>query len=710
MNIKIRTKCKICNTAIQVSESDFNKNTEFFCDNCITLSNVKISKVKEPKIVERKSGENYSKDIEFQLTSTDQKLAAVMAQGEVFASKGGVDLMITEFVENSFDAIKTKIVQEFLDDAISQMNFSLEMQKIASDKYRMPVGDFNEKYPTISREVQSKFEELHLVIIKTIKLKNKKIHNIIIKLNDDEEEVSIIDSGTGVEHPLHICEQPFVSLKTGEDYSTGKFGRGSQVFRVFCEMMEFISSRKKNSEREQNNIVSENIDVTKIDTNFIHIEFPHNYPGGKYGFSNVKEYNKLSNQNSTGTIVVLKKWKGEYYSQLSKHQNVLERRLQHHFGLGIQDSFKIKLTIRKGKKVTDILPKTYEDEPKIQGLFPIDPINLRDELGNICGKLVCNLYKTNRSYSDQYKEPFLVINGRPLGDTTISDIPELSRWKEIWKSNFVTGYIECNELEPNQMRIGLALNFARRPFLNAMKSVSIDLKKLNTEWKNELSEAKDITMMNEVVDTVSRFLSKKGMKFNFKNPIRQGIQKDLEKSGDKTSNDFVSNTPGSKQGFVLDENGEVVQVPPQNTPSPRTLEDVVVVPRGDKKKEGDKLVMVKVKRSLVVKGGRKVRKAYSGPDLDFSRDEDCDNELSYFEPEPPTVMIQSEHPAWKKLAKKARDHVNNEKIEKEKNRYMLERYLWEIMNNQAVQNNDIKTDDDRKDLFWTYYHDLTDTR
>jgi hypothetical protein len=243
-----------------------------------------------------------------------------------------------------------------------------------------------------------------------------------------------------------------------------------------------------------------------------------------------------------------------------------------------------------------------------------------------------------------------------------------------------------------------------------MKSVSIDLKKLNTEWKNELSEAKDITMMNEVVDTVSRFLSKKGMKFNFKNPIRQGIQKDLEKSGDKTSNDFVSNTPGSKQGFVLDENGEVVQVPPQNTPSPRTLEDVVVVPRGDKKKEGDKLVMVEVKRSLVVKGGRKVRKSYSGPDLDFSRDEDCENELSYFEPEPPTVMIQSEHPAWKKLAKKARDHINNEKIEKEKNRYMLERYLWEIMNNQAVQNNDIKTDDDRKDLFWTYYHDLTDTR
>ena len=73
-------------------------------------------------------------------------------------------------------------------------------------------------------------------------------------------------------------------------------------------------------------------------------------------------------------------------------------------------------------------------------------------------------------------------------------------------------------------------------------------------------------------------------------------------------------------------------------------------------------------------------------------------------------MIQGEHVAWKKLAKKARDQTNSEKFEKDKKEYLMERYLWEIINNESTYAADEMTDADRKDLFWTYYHDLLDTK
>ena len=40
----------------------------------------------------------------------------------------------------------------------------------------------------------------------------------------------------------------------------------------------------------------------------------------------------------------------------------------------------------------------------------------------------------------------------------------------------------------------------------------------------------------------------------------------------------------------------------------------------------------------------------------------------------------------------------------------MERYLWEIINNESTYAAGEMTDADRKDLFWTYYHDLLDTK
>ena len=712
--VKLTKICSECQNTFKVSYA----SQASICSTCIGIrKGIDIQKTaNELKEIVK---QEYSKTIEFKLDTQDQKLRAVIAQGQVFASKGGVDLMITEFVENAFDAIKKKKILHALPEALKQMNFASQFEKIAIEKYTTPIMEFQKKY-SLTKEDKSNFEKLQKKLLDVVKSQNDKKTIVTVKLDDIKQHVRIIDPGTGVEHPIHICEQPFISLKTGEDFSIGEFGRGAQVFREFCKLMEFYSLRDKLSKKEERNIQDDHIDTNKINVKSIYIAFPHDFAGGKYGFRDVNEYKKLSHNSGTGTIVVLSDWKENYYVDLSSHMSKLITRLEHHFGFGLRDAFNIGLKIKTEKKETEIFPLDFEKlskDPtsKIDKKFELPILPLKDKLGNPCGEVEFHIYKTVRSYHHTYKEPFLIVNGRPLGDTAICDMPGLTQHSEIWKSSTITGYVVCNSVVPNQMRVGLANNKAKQPFIDAVTSASIDLKKLNTAWKNELSSAIDKTMMNEVVDTVTRFLSKKGIKFNFKNPLQKGIQKDSKKSGEEITDERVSNEAGSpNQGLIDAKDGDEVQMGYRKT---KTVpqggdwdENTIIVPHGSKKKDGGKIITVKVKRSLVSKGGRRIRKSYSGPDLDFNADEDCGNELSYFESDPPTVMVQSEHEAWKKIARKAKEQSNAEKFEKEKKDYLLERYLWELMNNKAIQTDEELSDEDRKNMFWTYFHDLIDTK
>jgi len=712
---KLTKICSECQNAFTVP----HRSHASICPTCIGIrKSIDIQKTaKELKEIVK---QEYSKTIEFKLDTQDQKLIAVRAQGEVFASRGGVDLMITEFVENAFDAIKKKKILHALPEAIKQMNFTPQFEKIAIEKYTTPITEFQKKY-SLTKEDESNFKKLQEKLLDVVKSQNGKKTIITVELDDVKQHVRIIDPGTGIEHPIHICEQPFISLKTGEDYSIGKFGRGCQVFREFCELMEFYSLRDKPSKREEQNVQDDHIDTNKINVKSIYIAFPHDFAGGKYGFKDVNEYKKLSHYSGTGTVVVLSNWKQNYYVDLSSHMSKLITRFEHHFGFAFSDVFNIGLKIVTEKKETEIIPLDFEELSKetsiskIDKKFELPTIPLQDKLGNPCGEVEFYIYKTVRSYHHTYKEPFLIVNGRPLADTAICDMPGLSQHLEIWKSSTITGCVVCNSVEPNQIRIGLANNDAKQPFIDAITSASIDLKKLNTAWKNELSAAIDKTMMNEVVDTVTRFLSKKGIKFNFKNPLQKGIQKDVKKPGEEITDERVSNESGDpNQGLINAKDGDEVQIGYRKTKTvPRGGDwdkNTIIVPHGSKKKDGAKVITVKVKRSLVSKGGRRIRKSYSGPDLDFDADEDCGNELSYFEADPPTVWVQSEHEAWKNLARKARDQSNAEKFEKEKMNYLLERYLWELMNNKGIQTNEELSDEDRKNMFWTYYHDLTDTK
>tara|TARA_Y100000590_G_C15719011_1_gene1012867 strand:- start:946 stop:3087 length:2142 start_codon:yes stop_codon:yes gene_type:complete len=713
MNQKLDLPCGKCG---DMFKCDPHYAQDPKCPKCIAEELAKAHGKEEVKEIIKNAGK---KKYEFRIDTEQQKLTAVMAQGEVFASQAGPDLMLTEFVENAFDAIKKKKVLNALPDALKKMNVESSLQELAYDKHNLPSIEFNEKYETLSNEKETFLKNLWNELCVIIKSQSKTPVTVIVEIDDDTRQVRIIDCGTGVQFPIHICEQPFVSLKTGEDYSTGKFGRGSQVFRAFCELMQFHSLRESPSQRELDELTESN---RSLDPNSIKINFPHKYPGGEIDWNfTTNDYKKLSGNTETGTVVVLDLWKGDYYNTLTKHVKNLESRLQHHFGFGLDDMFNISLKIKHNNKEIDVTKMDFdelakpENPTKIDQKFNLPDIELKDRLGNPCGKIEFHVYKTHRSYSHTYKAPFLIVNGRPLGDTPIHAIPELKGFSDIWKSSTIIGYVICDTVELNQMRTGLALNEARTPFFDSMKAASITLKSLNSQWKTELSSAQDKEMANDVIQRVSSYLSKKGIKFNFKNPLEKGIQKNPnEKSGDEATDEKVADHSGPNPGLIESPDGDPTQVGYKKRPGGEEGEewdeDTIIVPHGSNKKDGDKMATTKVKRSLVRKGVRKVKRPKSGPALEFNVDEDSGNELSYFESDPPCVYIQSEHKAWKKISKKAKEQTNAEKFEKEKTDYLMERYLWEIINHETTFTGDDMDDKDRKDLFWTFYHDLLDTK
>lgn len=118
------------------------------------------------------------------ITEDHQILAALASTGAGFEALGGSSLMLTEPVENSVDSV-------------------IEANK------------------------------------KGLRIKGK----IKILIDHKAEQVVIIDNGLGFTDPRHICERPFDSLKKYDPDLTGKFARGLQGFRSYCNRLVFITRR-----------------------------------------------------------------------------------------------------------------------------------------------------------------------------------------------------------------------------------------------------------------------------------------------------------------------------------------------------------------------------------------------------------------------------------------------------------------------------------
>ena len=572
-------------------------------------------------------------NIPFEITEESQKLAAVTSGGELFASQGGIPLMLTEFVENGNDAIKAKQVQ------------------------------YNKK------------SEKELVII---------------EIDELEKSIRILDTGTGILQPIHICKKPFISLKSGEKHTTGQFGRGSQVFRGFCNTLQFITLR--------NTIHDEEIKLTKEPSKCIKLTFEKEKASGTYENSTESEFRHYCDFE-TGTVAILKGWTDADFERMLRKKKEIILRLQHHFGFELEGKYQIKICVKEGYSILPILPRNYTDD-LLDEKYDLPSILLQNpHTGKSYGNVDFHIFKTTQKYKHKFKSPFLIVNERPLGDSFIANIPELIDIADIWKSSFITGYIICNGVKTNQLRVGMDNNDESKSlFLDAIQQTTTELKKQVFEWKTLMSQATDQMITQEVATEIQRFFKRKGLKLNFKHSTKQGASQTSEGNNDQT---LVSKSSGGDNigriEFGADDVDDITFRKPGNT--------ITVKHRKEKSKsmsDGNDERKVKINSSLVSKGGRKRHKIGTGPNIDFYNDELDTSILSNYEVDPPTVYINQEHRVWKNLLKKVAATSENEKTNKLKKRYMGERYMWELITKCYGDTGDKKIND----IFWDTYYDF----
>src|SRR3989338_7939615 len=83
-------------------------------------------------------------------------------------------------------------------------------------------------------------------IIKFNEIRKKKVKGKIkVMIDEDKRRIIVTDNGTGFLQIKHVCEKPFDSLKEFDNTQTGKYARGLQGFRAFCDNLTYITKRLK---------------------------------------------------------------------------------------------------------------------------------------------------------------------------------------------------------------------------------------------------------------------------------------------------------------------------------------------------------------------------------------------------------------------------------------------------------------------------------
>src|SRR2546430_905850 len=289
-----------------------------------------------------------------------QVLAALVSTGAGFEALGGSTLMLTEPVENSVDSIvegaKAKIV---------------------------------------SRGI------------------------IRIFIDRSNQEVIVADNGLGFTNPRHICERPFDSLKRYDPELTGKFARGLQGFRSYCEELRFVTRRLAVPERET---------FRGFAGNTVELEFKADRIEVAAGIVTDKEFETWSwNDFHHGAIAFYRNWKKGEFAKIRREK--LSKRIERHFGELIRKG-QIEILIWEGEHLK---PGTRLSKNEFYTCAPRDYSELKKlnidsrpyvENGVTKGQVIFELYLTNRAKSDRDTLPFVMYKDRPVGDAPISLIGE----------------------------------------------------------------------------------------------------------------------------------------------------------------------------------------------------------------------------------------------------------------------------------------------
>jgi len=498
---------------------------------------------------------------------------------------------------------------------------------------------------------------------------------IVVEIDPVKEVVYVVDNGTGILQPVHILRKPFKSLRRNADYAVGQFGRGLQGFRKFCEELLYVSRRPAASPEEAT------LDRSGFSGRTIRLQLIHNKRQGGIEVVDDDEFEDYG-ESQTGTVAIYRNWFPGEFKLLDLPS--FQARLQHHFGELIRKGL-ITIFIRMGEEELELEPREFDPTH----LIPLEDIEVPAPDGTLLGKIEFDLYYTSKSDRHEFKRPFLMVGDRPLGDSFVGDFPEF-RDQAVWSSHYLTGFIRCNFVEPNDLRLALQPGMAKDFFVRAVREIAPRLERQVKEFQRQLFDHELQAEMNELAVQVQRFLRAEGI-FDFRSLLSPG---QLAEAETHSAVDLVAAPPGegdpdlpsvTSQGgdaAVIEEGGRGGPLPGPGPagegpgPGPGPLPDPSG-PGGTGIGLSDVQVQVDPRLLGHVPRRRRQRRP-TGFGLNFEPNE-LSTEMSWFEETTQTVIVNSAHERYTALSERAMEAGEDSTYAKKLRIFIIQRYLWEIV-------------------------------
>lgn len=329
-------------------------------------------------------------------------------------------------------------------------------------------------------------------------------------IDHDTKRVVVIDNGYGFKDPRHIAEKPFDSLKKYDPELTGQFARGIQGFRQYCHKLTFITKRP---------IIPKGEEFGGKKGQTIKLEFISDKPDVGCDVVSDDEFTGTT-EHTSGAIAIYSEWVKGSFDKIRKEDII--KRLEHHFGEEIRKGrIKIFIYEKSGEKklelIKEITPKDYSKFQKIN----IDPIPYINSSGAKKGEILFELYLTSKSVRNKWTLPFLMNKNRPVGDQRIAEMPEFGD-SDVWGSNFLTGYIQCDFCQINELRLALKTSPEADFLYTQTHKIEDFLRDQVKKHVRGIVEIKRQQEINELVNKLQNFIKSKNI-FEFKIARSSGV-------------------------------------------------------------------------------------------------------------------------------------------------------------------------------------------
>jgi len=345
----------------------------------------------------------------------------------------------------------------------------------------------------------------------------------------------------------------------------------------------------------------------------------------------------------------------------------------------------IGIILRMGEEELEVEPREFDGSHRI----PVEEIVIAKPDGTVLGKVEFDLYYTTKSDRHEFKRPFLMVGDRPLGDSFIGDFPEF-RDQPVWSSHYITGFIRCDFVEPNDLRLALQPGDAKDLFVRTVREVAPRLERQVKAFQRDIFDQQLRDEMNELAVQVQRFLRAEGV-FDFKPLTAPGELSEADRTG---AVDLTPAPPGlgnPEVPSVVREGGEQEIIeeggrggsllgPGPRGEGPGPGSGPIPDPSGPGGAGiGISDVQVQVDPRLLGHVPRRRRQRRpTGYGLNFEPNE-LSTEMSWFEETTQTVIVNSAHERYLALSDRAMESGEDSAPAKKLRIYIIQRYLWEIV-------------------------------